>query len=184
MSLPADRTTPPSADVRFDPPVVGDGAALWQMAHESKVLDVNSPYAYLLWCRDFAATSVVARPADGGEILGFVTAYLRPEDAKTLMVWQVAVDADSRGRGIAGDMLDALWSRVARRHPSLNFLETTITDDNAASQRLFTSFAQRMSAVLTREPLFDPTDFPTDSHDAETLYRIGPTQAPTAPDRA
>ena len=39
---------------------MADGHALWQMAVDSATLDVNSPYAYLLWCRDFASTSVVA----------------------------------------------------------------------------------------------------------------------------
>ncbi|WP_230987146.1 diaminobutyrate acetyltransferase [Mycolicibacter heraklionensis] len=48
------------AHVRLRTPTVADGPALWQIAVDSATLDVNSPYAYLLWCRDFASTSVVA----------------------------------------------------------------------------------------------------------------------------
>lgn len=31
---------------------------MWAIAAASRVLDVNSRYAYVLWCRDFAATSI------------------------------------------------------------------------------------------------------------------------------
>ncbi len=54
-----------------------DGAAIWRIARDSKVLDLNSSYSYLLWCRDFAATSAVAR-GENGEPIAFVTGYLRP----------------------------------------------------------------------------------------------------------
>lgn len=64
--------------LKLDTPRVDDGAAIWRIARDSEVLDLNSSYSYLLWCRDFAATSVVARGADG-EPVGFVTGYLRPE---------------------------------------------------------------------------------------------------------
>lgn len=53
-------------DLTLDTPRVEDGAAIWRIARDSKALDLNSSYSYLLWCRDFAATSVVARDADGG----------------------------------------------------------------------------------------------------------------------
>ena len=42
-------------------PTKADGAALWRIARDSQKLDLNTPYAYLLWCRDFADTSVVAK---------------------------------------------------------------------------------------------------------------------------
>ncbi len=77
--------------LKLDTPRVDDGAAIWRIARDSKTLDLNSSYSYLLWCRDFAATSVVAR--DGaGEPVGFITGYVRPQQPRTLLVWQVAVD--------------------------------------------------------------------------------------------
>ena len=83
--------TAAQADLQIDRPAVADGAALWRIARDSKTLDLNSSYSYLLWCRDFAATSAVARD-ETGQPVGFVTGYTRPERPRTLLVWQVAVD--------------------------------------------------------------------------------------------
>lgn len=77
-------------------PTKADGAALWRIARDSKKLDLNTPYAYLLWCHDFADTSVVAK-VDGTPV-GFVIGY-RKQDVG--FVWQVAVDASQRGKGLA-----------------------------------------------------------------------------------
>lgn len=154
----------------IDHPQVEDGAAIWRIARDSEVLDLNSSYSYLLWCRDFARTSVVAR-GDDGEPIGFVTGYVRPERPQTLVVWQVAVDGDHRGRGLAGAMLDGLTDRVADQ--GIRELETTITPDNEASIRLFTSYGERHGAGIASEVLFDGGLFP-DGHESEVLYRIGP----------
>ncbi|MFI6940713.1 diaminobutyrate acetyltransferase [Streptomyces sp. NPDC050418] len=163
----------PFKGVRLDSPEVKDGAALWRIARDSKTLDLNSSYSYLLWCRDFSGTSVVARD-EQGEPVGFITAYIRPESPQTLLVWQVAVDAAHRGRGLAATLLDGLARRVAGTH-GVNRVETTITPGNTASERLFTSFAARHGAPLEREVLFSAEEFPDGSaHDPEVLYLIGP----------
>ncbi|MFF8431880.1 diaminobutyrate acetyltransferase [Streptomyces sp. NPDC016566] len=160
------------ADLLIDRPTVSDGAALWRLAKESKTLDLNSSYSYLLWCRDFAGTSAVARDADG-EPVGFVTGYVRPDRPGTLLVWQVAVDSAHRGLGIAAALLDGLTARLADEL-GITRVETTITPGNTASERLFTSFAARHGADLTREVLFSADLFPDGPHDPEVLYRIGP----------
>ncbi|MFJ9677620.1 diaminobutyrate acetyltransferase [Streptomyces sp. NPDC101194] len=149
-----------------------DGAAIWRIARDSEVLDLNSSYSYLLWCRDFAETSVVARD-ETGEPIAFVTGYLRPDRPGTLVVWQVAVDHGRRGTGLAGKLLDALTSRVAAAQ-GLTSVETTVTPDNTASDRLFTSYAQRHDVALEREVLFEGELFPEGTHLPEVLYRIGP----------
>ncbi|WP_299536590.1 diaminobutyrate acetyltransferase [uncultured Streptomyces sp.] len=156
----------------IEAPRVEDGAAIWRIARNSKVLDLNSSYSYLLWCRDFAATSVVARD-EHGEPIAFVTGYVRPERPQTLVVWQVAVDDAHRGEGLAARLLDALTERVAAGQ-GLRSVETTITPDNTASNRLFTSYAQRHDVAVEREVLFDGDLFPEDAHLPEVLYRIGP----------
>ncbi|WP_398955172.1 diaminobutyrate acetyltransferase, partial [Streptomyces sp. GC420] len=156
-------------------PRVEDGAAIWRIARDSRALDLNSSYSYLLWCRDFAATSLVARDA-GGEPIAFVTGYLRPESPRTLVVWQIAVDAAHRGRGLAGVLLDALTVKTADAH-GVRAVETTVTPDNTASDRLFTSYAERHGAPLTREVLFHGGLFPDGAHEPEVLYRIGPLTA-------
>ncbi|GAA2443276.1 diaminobutyrate acetyltransferase [Streptomyces macrosporus] len=154
----------------LEPPGVEDGAAVWRIARDSRTLDLNSSYSYLLWFRDFAATSVVAR-GDDGEPVGFVTGYVRPERPGTLVVWQIAVEERQRGRGLAGAMLDHLAARLRPR--GVRHLETTVTPANTASDRLFTVFARRHGAALRREVLFDGGLFP-DAHEPEVLYRIGP----------
>ncbi|WP_217144729.1 diaminobutyrate acetyltransferase [Streptomyces sp. AC627_RSS907] len=167
--------TAAQADLRIDRPEVADGAALWRIARDSKVLDLNSSYSYLLWCRDFAATSAVARDGHGVPV-GFVTGYLRPDRPDTLLVWQVAVDEAYRGRKLAAALLDELAARTAAECGTA-FVETTISPDNTASQRLFTSFAERHGARLEREVLFDTGLFPDGPHEPEVLHRIGPLSA-------
>lgn len=163
-------THPPFMTPRIDHPRVEDGAAIWRIARDSRVLDLNSSYSYLLWCRDFARTSVVAR-RDDDEPVGFVTGYVRPERPHTLVVWQVAVDRTHRGHGLAATMLDDLTGRLAP--VGVRELETTITPDNTASIRLFTSYGRRHGAPVASEVLFDGALFP-DGHEPEVLYRIGP----------
>lgn len=170
--------TAASPDLLIEHPATTDGAALWRLAKDSKTLDLNSSYSYLLWCRDFSDTSVVARGADG-EPVGFVTGYLRPERPHTLLVWQVAVDAGHRGLGIAASLLDSLAARLIAER-GITELETTITPGNTASERLFTSFAERHGARVSREVLFPAELFPGGPHDPEVLYRIGPLTETTA----
>ncbi|GLW50421.1 L-2,4-diaminobutyric acid acetyltransferase [Streptomyces sp. NBRC 14336] len=164
--------TAAQADLQIDRPTVTDGAALWRIAKDSRTLDLNSSYSYLLWCRDFAGTSAVARDEDGRPV-GFVTGYIRPARPRTLLVWQVAVDDAHRGRGIAAALLDGLVARVGSAY-GVTGVETTITPGNTASERLFTSFAERHGAALEREVLFEAGLFPDGPHDPEVLYRIGP----------
>ncbi|MFJ4836549.1 diaminobutyrate acetyltransferase [Streptomyces sp. NPDC088746] len=171
-AAPADFASARSEFLRIDTPRVEDGAAIWRIARDSEVLDLNSSYSYLLWCRDFAATSVVARD-ENGDPIAFVTGYIRPDRPETLVVWQVAVDQAHRGKGLAATLLDALTSRVASDQ-GLASVETTVTPDNTASDRLFTSFAQRHDVPLEREVLFEGALFPEGSHLPEVLYRIGP----------
>jgi L-2,4-diaminobutyric acid acetyltransferase len=164
----------------IEPPTKADGAAIWRIARDSQKLDVNSPYAYLLWCHDFADSSVVAR-ADG-KAVGFVIAYRKPSAPDTVLVWQVAVDASQRGKGLAGALLDELFTKLADK--GVRYLETTITPGNEASIRLFGSFAKRWSTDLESAELFSANDFPAQdfpdegegAHEPEDLYRIGPLE--------
>ncbi|WBB60104.1 diaminobutyrate acetyltransferase [Streptomyces sp. WMMC500] len=174
LAGPPDKPRTASADeagVRLDTPRIEDGAAIWRIARDSGSLDLNSSYSYLLWCRDFADTTVVARDSDGAPV-GFVTGYIRPARPETLVVWQIAVDAAFRGRGLAGALLDGLTER-ALQDRGIRGLETTITPDNSASDQLFRSYARRHGADVDRDVLFRGEHFP-DGHEPELLYRIGP----------
>ncbi|MFC4603389.1 diaminobutyrate acetyltransferase [Rhodococcus kronopolitis] len=150
-------------------PRLSDGTRMWQIACDSGVLDVNSSYAYLLWCRDFRNTSAVAEL--DGRVVGFVTGYIRSEAPDTVFIWQVAVDAAARGRGIGVAMLDRVLTRV--RPFSVRFVETTITAQNSGSIAMFTSLARRHDTGIYCRPLLSADHFP-DTHETEDLYTIGP----------
>jgi L-2,4-diaminobutyric acid acetyltransferase len=161
-----------ATDLHLRLPSISDGVAMWRLAQRAGKLDVNSSYAYLLWARDFAATSVVAvDPIGGGEavLAGFISGYQRPDDPSVLFVWQVAVDPDYRRRGLAGSMLDDLASRATAR--GCRSLETTVTPDNAPSMALFRRFAARRRAAVTETVLFGTSDFP-DAHSPEHLLHV------------
>ncbi|MGH8792379.1 MAG: diaminobutyrate acetyltransferase [Stackebrandtia sp.] len=158
-----------ATDISFGAPTLADGGALWLLARDSQTLDVNSRYSYVLWCRDFAATSVVARDESGPA--GFITGYLRPGSTDTLFVWQVAVAQRRRRQGLARRMLDYLVANSAPH--GVRHVEATVTPDNVPSTRLFESFAAANGARLTRGELFSE-EMLGDGHAAEVLFRIGP----------
>jgi L-2,4-diaminobutyric acid acetyltransferase len=176
VNMPADPATdaachrpdlPPAISV--ERPQVGDGPDLWRLARDSGELDLNSPYCYLLWCRDFSQTSVVARA--GRTVVGFVTGHVRPDAADTLFVWQVAVSRAYRGQRVGRRMLDRLASVMHRL--GCRYLEATVSPGNVPSARMFTSFARAQAAPLAWSGGFDAAMFP-DHHEREDLVRIGP----------
>lgn len=179
---PSEGSAVDAAGVTIAEPDCSDGPQLWRLARDSGVLDVNSSYAYLLWCRDFAGTSAVAKM--DGTVVGFVTGFLRPEAPDTVMIWQVAVDVGQRGRNLAGRMLHAIVDRLSPR--GVCWMHTTVSPSNEASIRLFTALARDRGTEIERRELFAPEDFPTEEpggHEAEDLYVIGPFPSAAMPSR-
>lgn len=173
----------PDDGLRLSAPGPEDGPRLWRLARDCG-LDLNSPYAYTLWCRDFARTSVIAREADGTPV-GFVTGFMRPDEPGTYFLWQVGVDPRMRGRRLARRMLDHLAERFGDLGAS--HLEATVTPDNGASRALFGSFARARGTEPVWSPLFAAEHFPEDGepgagdgHEPEDLVRIGPLGRPPA----
>jgi L-2,4-diaminobutyric acid acetyltransferase len=159
-----------SAQLTFDVPRVEDGPKMWDIAANAGTLDVNSRYAYLLWCRDFADTTVVVRTAEGG-LAGFLTGYRRPQAPDTFFTWQVAVGEGHRRRGLARRMLDHVVGTL--RPQGVRFVEATVTPDNKASIRLFESFAEANDANMKVDVLFSERELGS-GHEPELLHRIGP----------
>lgn len=155
--------------VTIERPTAADAAAMWQLARKSGDLDVNSSYAYLLWCDHFASTSAVAWLDD--ELIGFVTGFIPPREPDTLLIWQVAVATDHRGTGVGLALLDALLDRGGPR--PFQWLKTTIGRSNHASRALFTALADRRQTTCSRTFGYSADLFP-DAHEAEDLCTIGP----------
>jgi L-2,4-diaminobutyric acid acetyltransferase len=70
--------------------------------------------------------------------------------------------------------------RTGEEH-GVTTVETTVTPDNDASNRLFSSFAQRHGAAVRRDVLFGAESFPESGHQPEVLYRIGPLGPRSSP---
>lgn len=158
-----------NATITLRKPTRDDGRAVHALVRACKPLDENSCYAYLLLCEHFADTCVVAEA--GGELVGFVSAYIPPAKRETVFVWQVAVKASARGMGVGVRMLAELLHREGCAR--VKFLETTVSPSNAASARMFEKLTARLNTGCVREAFFGLECFSGD-HEEEVLFRIGP----------
>jgi len=159
-----------AAGITFRHPTIPDGLALWRLVGEAGTLDLNSTYAYLVVCRDFAETCLVAEEA--GRIAGFVTGYRPPRKPDTVFVWQIGVAPEARGRGLGSLVLDRLLQSDACS--TVRFLETNVTPSNRASRALFQGLARRLRTPIEELEGFESSLFPDPSHEPERLLRIGP----------
>lgn len=157
-------------DLIFRKPKDTDGYAVHDLIKDCPPLDRNSVYAYLLLCTHHADTCVLVE--NDGELIGFLSAYIPPGEEDTLFVWQVAVAAEGRGLGLATRMLNEILERPEMAH--INQIQTTITRDNAASWRLFESFAESVDANCSNEVMFCRKEHFEGRHKTEHLVTIKP----------
>ncbi|MFD2177677.1 diaminobutyrate acetyltransferase [Veronia pacifica] len=152
----------------FRCPTRKDGIRIHDLIASCPPLDENSSYCNFLQSHHFDQTCIVAESE--GEIVGFISAYLKPDKPNELFVWQVAVSQSMRGKGLAFTMLKRLLGRDTLKH--LQVVETTITASNKASWRLFEKLDSwngnqgEVSIFLDRKEHF------MGRHDTEHLYRI------------
>ena len=161
---------PNKTRVTIQSPDPTDGYELNRLIEKSPPLDSNSVYCNLLQCSHFSDTCISAQM--DGRLVGFISGYLMPRRPNTLFVWQVVVAEDARGQGLANRMLQALLDRPACSN--IDFIETTITPDNKASQGLFTQLAATLSAEVKTSAGFDEILHFNREHSSEELWRIGP----------
>lgn len=151
-----------------------DGCAVHALVAECPPLDLNSIYAYLLLSEHFAQSCVLAEDAQG-RLNGFISAYVPPAKPDVLFVWQVAVRACARGRGLGRLMLHHILERPGLA--AVRAIEATVSPGNAASRRMFESFAGQLRAPVRDCPLFERQLFGADGHADERLLHIGPVGA-------
>jgi L-2,4-diaminobutyric acid acetyltransferase len=167
VSTTHDIRTPALPGVRLRPPTTADAAAIHELVVRSPPLDVNSRYAYLLWCRDFAATSVVAVCED--RLAGFVTGYRPPRDPETWFAWQSAVDPELTRPGLAFAMMAEVAGRA--RRAGARWFETTVNPGNRAVIMLVRKLARRHGGTPEVSTLFESAEL-GGGHDPEVLYRF------------
>jgi L-2,4-diaminobutyric acid acetyltransferase len=171
----SDKNNRPGAGIVFRKPEIRDGKRVHEIARASKTLDVNSVYHYLLLCRCFADTSMVAEKQ--GRVIGFCTAFTPPAAPDTVFVWQVAVDQKERGQGVGVRILVEIINNL--RASNIRYLDATITPSNTASIRLFTAAAKKLNAPFTFDKVFfSAADFGENAHESEKLFHIGPIDSP------
>lgn len=143
---------------------------MFRIVEESNVLDVNSPYSYLMWGKYFNDTSIIAKR--GNDAIGFVTGFLNPHSPDTLFVWQVAVDEKYRGHGLATKLIMVLIDKLKAQN--IRYLEATVTPSNIPSSHLFKGLAKRYETNCHIYECFSENQFPNIGHEAEFTYKIGP----------
>lgn len=147
-----------------------DGGEIWELIKNTKVLDLNSAYYYLILCKYFKNTCVVAE--NNQQIVGFVSAFFHPEKPNVLFVWQVAVDESQKGKGIASSLLEELLNR--EECANISYLETTISPSNKASKALFNKLARKLGTSMNETESISTEIFPNENHESEQTYQIGP----------
>lgn len=161
----------------FTPPSSEMGYQVAELIKNCPPLDTNSTYCNLLQCHHFAETSCAVLQDE--KLVGFISGYLVPKhdgEADTLFIWQVAVDSSQRGQNLGMRMMMHILSRAACNN--VHYLETTVTDDNAASTRMFQKLADGLETEMQNSVLFDRDIHFNGQHDSENLFRIGPFQQP------
>ncbi|PIC76702.1 diaminobutyrate acetyltransferase [Sporosarcina sp. P19] len=160
----------PNDPYSFRIPTVEDGKFIWQLIKDTKILDLNSSYSYLLWADQFSDTSIVVE--DHGKLVGFISGFIQPKAQDTLFIWQVAVDESVRGKRLASRMLHTILQSDACRN--IRYLETTVTPSNIPSTNLFKGLARDLGTECTITDGYTKDQFPGCGHESEKLFRIGP----------
>lgn len=160
--------------IKFRTPTAKDGYAITALIQSCPPLDTNSAYCNLLQCTHFSQTCVVAEL--NNTIVGWLSAYRPPEQTNSLFVWQLAVNSEARGKGLAKRMLYHLLSRQALL--DVQYLQTTITQDNEASWGVFKRLAKTHQLILQQSPHFEKEQHFKSVHDTEFLVEIGPFEIP------
>jgi L-2,4-diaminobutyric acid acetyltransferase len=156
--------------VKFRKPSAKDGADIWKLVKSTGNLDLNSAYSYLMLCKFFSDTCIVAQEED--QIIGFVSAFRQPQAQDTLFVWQVAVNESYRGKGIAKTLINVILSRDICEN--IHYVEATVSPSNIPSQSLFKGLAKSLKCPFEVTDCFSEELFPELGHEAEQTYRIGP----------
>lgn len=140
------------------------------MIRGTKGLDLNSSYSYLMLCRYFSQTCVVAEIDN--KIAGFISAFLSPTDSTVLFVWQVAVDKSFHRRGLGMTMLKHLLEREACKN--VKYIEITVNPSNEPAYCLYYKLAEALNASVEEFECFPSWMFPDGQHEEEIMLGIGP----------
>jgi L-2,4-diaminobutyric acid acetyltransferase len=152
----------------FRVPNIKDGDGIHQLIASCPPLDVNSSYCNFLQSSHFNKTCVLAE--HDGNVAGFISGYLKPDNNAHLFIWQVAVSPQYRGKGLAFHMLKELLMRDNLQQ--VEAIETTITKDNEGSWSLFKKLDKAHGSNGSVTTFLDENEHFQGKHDTEYLYHI------------
>ena len=159
------------ANVQLRHPRLTDATSVYDLVDQSKPLDLNSHYLYLLQCSHFSGSCVVAQAGD--QVVGWLSGYSVPESNSTFFLWQLAVAENARGMGLSTAM--AQW--LVAQQKGCECIHASITPNNEASWALFKSLARKWGTELTSRDWFERDAHFGGRHDTEVLVEIPlPTQ--------
>jgi len=153
-------------------PTKNSGYAIYKLIERCQPLDLNSSYLYFIQSHYFQKTCALATCSN--DVIGFVSGFMDPLKENTLFVWQVAIDEPFRGHGLA----QTLINYILQQNLNTEFIETSITEDNLASQKLFSKLSKHLNTVITQEKFLDQQTHFLKQHESEYLFRIGPFTLP------
>lgn len=165
-----------SEEFIFRQPSASDGPAITGLIAACPPLDRNSRYCNLVQCEHFADSCIVAQR--GRSIIGWISGHRPPSEPQSLFIWQVAVATEARGQRLASRMLEALVARPSVR--DIDYLTTTITQDNAPSWSLFRGMARVWNTQFESQALFERDSHFAGMHATEFQARIGPLDFQTS----
>lgn len=155
-------------------PTLADGIHIHQLIKNSPPLDLNSSYLYFLQSSHFADTCVVAER--DGEILGYVSGYMRPDAPTELFVWQLVVGENGRGQGVAKALVRQQITQAIelqrQRQSKLLTISCTISPSNLASQGVFKSLGKYFGLQLEVSKFLTEEHFVGSDHEAEDEYKL------------
>lgn len=157
--------------IHLSQPQSTDGALINQLVASCPPLDTNSAYCNLLQTTHFSDSCVIAKNQNG-EAVGFVSGYRLPSNPSIYFLWQVGIREDARGLGLAQKMIEHILIRPAQA--GVQYLTTTITQDNLASRKMFAAWASKSGFDLEEEAMFDKEKHFLGQHESEFLIKIGP----------
>lgn len=162
------------SNLSISKPKPHQAAKINELIARCKPLDENSLYCNLLQTSHFADTCAIAE--SDGEVAAFVSGYIHPEREKTLFIWQVAVNPDYRGLGLAKTLILEIVERNLSKH-QIEFIHTTITKSNNASWSVFESVAKALNSEYNTRVMFDKQLHLDHQGESEWLMDIGPFRA-------
>lgn len=154
--------------IRIRRPRAEEGSAIWSLVRRSESLESDGGHVLALLVSRFADTCLVAEAE--GALIGFVGGYRTPTPPHSVLLWQIDVDPEFRGKGLGHALLHALI-----RCPGcadVEYLEAALESSHVACKRLLEGFARELETSC--EVTSGGSETRSKGGNGQELLRIGP----------